>query len=113
MSACEVFVDYGDEPDTDFDKICPEIKQEFNYKREYIVEYIEGQLRGQSALYWVNINRVLISINFLDGDQEMPTQPPQAEEDEDFDDSCDAILNQNARTCSKMFADSCMSCDTR
>ena len=42
MSACEVFVDYGDEPETDFDKICPEIKQEFNYKREYIVEYIEG-----------------------------------------------------------------------
>ena len=51
MSACEVFVDYGDEPDTDFDKICPEIKQEFNYKREYIVEYIEGSLSGQVALY--------------------------------------------------------------
>ena len=40
MSACEVFVDYGDEPDTDFESICPKIKQEYTYKREYIVELV-------------------------------------------------------------------------
>lgn len=44
MSACEVFVDYDGEPDTDFDSICPEIKQDFTYKSEYIVEFIEGNL---------------------------------------------------------------------
>ena len=44
MSACEVFVDYGDEPDTDFDSICPEIKQDYTYKSEYIVEFIEGNI---------------------------------------------------------------------
>lgn len=88
MSACEVFVDYGDEPDTDFESICPEIKQDYTYEREYIVEFVE------------------------DNEPVRPTQPPAQDDNEDFDDSCDAILNQNARTCSKMFTDSCMSCDT-
>lgn len=90
MSACEVFVDYDGEPDTDFDSICPEIKQDYTYKSEYIVEFID------------------------DDEYRVPTNPLPTEEDEsdEFDDSCDAILNQNARTCSKMFTDSCMSCDT-
>ena len=50
MSACEVFVDYGDEPDTDFESICPDIKQEYTYEREYIVEFVEGKVNLKLTL---------------------------------------------------------------
>ena len=42
---------------------------------------------------------------------ETPTKAPEV--NENVDTSCTAILNQNAKTCSYMFADSCASCDTR
>ena len=53
--------------------------------------------------------------NFFSGPEtpepETPTKAPEV--NENVDTSCTAILNQNAKTCSYMFADSCASCDTR
>ena len=68
-------------------------------------------LNSSKVIYQTLINH---AYQYISDNTERATNPPPTEEESDeFDDSCDAILNQNARTCSKMFTDSCMSCDTR
>jgi len=90
MSACEYFVEYdGDEYlDPTIDKICPEVMTSSSFDKEVIIEYSGPETP----------------------EPESPTKAPEV--NQNVDTSCNAILNQNAKTCSFMFADSCASCDT-
>ena len=107
MSACEYFVEYdGDEYlDPTIDKICPEVMTSSSFDKEVIIEY--------SGIFQ-KLGRIFRKLTILGPETPEPETPTKAPEvSQNVDTSCNAILNQNAKTCSYMFADSCASCDTR
>ena len=108
MSACEYFVEYdGDEYlDPTIDKICPEVMTSSSFDKEVIIEY-----SGISQSVTIKQIILIVILGPETPEPETPTKAPEV--NQNVDTSCNAILNQNAKTCSFMFADSCASCDTR